>query len=127
MVRSCDTDSSTELCLDSPTLASVSPSGGPLSGLTVVSIFGSDFVETNETVVEFKTSPPSGNRYANATVLSSSYIKVITPSVPSASIYTVNVALNGQQFVSSGLTFQFYCTFVMLIVVNRVFPSFRVH
>ena len=75
-------------------------------------MIGMEFVSTGEVTVGFTQG--STKRLVPGTVLTASQIVVFAP-FGSAGMANLSVALNGQQFVSSGVTsFMYYSTWFML-------------
>ena len=87
-------------CIVDITLTGLTPLFGPIGGDTTVTIIGSNFVNTGTIVARFV----SGSTIVDvrpATFISASTVSCKSPAFGSTGPYTVQVALNGQSFVSS--------------------------
>ena len=97
-------------CIDETfSLDSISPRSGPNSGSTLLTVFGGPFASTTEAVVQFTDSNNVVYNFP-ATVVSSGAVVCNTSAIPFNGTVTVSLSLNGQQFVSSAITFLVYCT-----------------
>jgi hypothetical protein len=76
------------------------PSAAPIAGGTVVNVSGSGLVATPEGVsVLFGTRPATA-----VTRLSASLVQCVAPAVASVQTVSLNLSLNGQDFVRVGTT-----------------------
>jgi len=87
------------------TVNSLVPWTGPTSGDTLVSIFGSNFVDMTSITVSFTNSRTS---IVQGTFVSTTCIITRSPSSAEAALAVVEVALNGQQYTTSAKTFTYY-------------------
>ena len=92
------------------TVISTSPMSGPVSGNTMLDIYGANFTDTSEIIVRFQSTEDTNIKsYANGSFVSNSQIRCATPSLDmTSSMATVEVALNGQQFTNNGVQFFYY-------------------
>lgn len=83
----------------------VSPLSGPRSGNTLLTIKGANFVNTGEIIVRFV----NGSTQATATgvFVDSNHVMCITPVFPLETSCDIHVALNGQQFSNSSVSYLF--------------------
>eukprot|EP00698_Gefionella_okellyi_P025823 TRINITY_DN9606_c0_g1_i1.p1 TRINITY_DN9606_c0_g1~~TRINITY_DN9606_c0_g1_i1.p1 ORF type:complete len:5899 (-),score=1194.87 TRINITY_DN9606_c0_g1_i1:131-16627(-) len=88
-------------------VSSVSPNSGPTTGLTFISIVGVNFTQTNETKIRFSNSSSGYSSVVAGLFVSSTLVTCSTPSA-SAMVVSVEVGLNGQQFTSNGILFNFF-------------------
>lgn len=96
-------------------ITSVKPLSGPSSGNTLVTIFGSNFNQTNEIVVKFFTA--SDERFVNGSFDSITKVLCESPAWPYAdAAVEIEVALNGQQF-SSSHPFTFYGMLLLISIL----------
>ena len=87
-------------------IVSISPNSGPISGDTDVSVFGKNFIDSNDLACKFGNSS-----LVKATFLSSSEIKCISPSVVTTERIVeaiVVVTNNAHHFTQDSITFTFY-------------------
>jgi len=90
-------------------ISALSTRSGPITGDTVLSIYGSNFVFTGEIAVQFVNG--SEKEIVVGTFVNDTVITCITPSFAAYASHMfveVSVALNSQQFTSMSLPFQFY-------------------
>lgn len=92
-------------------VSALSPAQGPITGGTFLTVVGTTLAPTTEILISFTNG--TFTEFANGTFASASHIECVTPSfaghLPSA-VVTVEVALNGQQFTTGGVTFFYYGT-----------------
>jgi alpha-tubulin suppressor-like RCC1 family protein len=82
---------------DTPTVTSIAPNGGPISGGLDITVFGANLLDTNSTMCRF------GRFMSPAIGFSSSLTAVIcvSPSVALPEVLTLEIALNGRNFTSN--------------------------
>lgn len=104
---------------DSVVVQSVSPVSGPVTGGTLLTVFGQNFVDTNEITISF------GNNTAGvvaATFVSSVQLVALTPPLLPAQPVPVEVALNGQQYTDDAVQFSYFDVGSGVILLS-VLPS----
>ena len=102
------------------TVISTSPMSGPVSGNTMLDIYGVNFTDTSEIIVRFMNMTTVV--YANGTYVSHSHIRCVSPPFPlSTAVVFVDVALNGQQFTSNHVTYYYYGMFDSMSSVVTLF------
>jgi hypothetical protein len=99
--------------LSPPHLDSCFPLHGPLSGGTILHLYGSEFVEGNM-FCRF------GGRTVTANYISNSHVTCVAPSQNKAERIQLGISVNGVHFMSSGL----YYEYVEEIEVSSVEPNF---
>ncbi len=102
---------------NTPEIVDVSPTSGPISGGSVLTIRGNNFIETDSLKVRISTVLPEGavgqpeTFIVDAKFISSECIECTTPSIKldddslSYVSVTVDVAINGLDFTDAGVTF----------------------
>lgn len=97
---------------------SVAPMNGPATGNTVLNIMGSGFGKTAEWHCSFASN--SHRILVNATVLSPTRLRCVTPAFPSApATVSLSLMVHGQDFLRQSVQY----TFHRPIRVKRVWPS----
>ena len=102
---------------DAPvSVIAVSPKEGPVTGNTLLTIWGANFTDTTQIQIRFA----NGSHIATAvgTFIDSSRIVCVTPEFDSMMLVSVEVALNGEQFTSNGVEF-FYYGLLSIYVTTR--------
>jgi len=97
-------------------VSQIIPAQGPTTGNTHVTIVGTKFVDTGEITVLFANTTDS---IVSGSFSSPSVITCISPPFEVA-LTTVRVALNGQQYTTSPVTYLFYDS---AIVVQSLSPA----
>lgn len=100
------------------TVADISPKSGPTTGVTTVVVSGNEYLETNETkcmfgdlVVDASFRPGTGGQPGQLVCVSAPCCYDDTTGIHVAGTVNFEIALNGQQYTTSGLgavNFRFY-------------------
>ena len=97
----------TVFCTDDSSVMGVSPSNGPANRNVLVTVTGSEFVDSANLYCRF------GSRSTQATFQTATLLECYTP--PSdASVVFVEVTNNNQDYTASGVTFTFDCTLMFV-------------
>ena len=83
-----------------PVVDSVYPSFGPVSGNTVVHIYGSG-LSVSGLMCQF------GNAISTMAVFSDSHVSCVTPQQSAVSVAVLSFSVNGEQFSSTGFVFRY--------------------
>lgn len=91
---------------ESPTVASVLPTTGPVSGSTAVSVTGTNYLSTYVPVCMFGTYSP-----VTASVLSSTLLKCFSPmATGGVASVNVQVSMNNQDYTTNVVLYQYQGT-----------------
>ncbi|KAE9224791.1 hypothetical protein PF005_g5786 [Phytophthora fragariae] len=90
--------------VEEPSVVSIFPTGGPVTGTTVVSVAGAHFVSTSKSVCRF------GDRTVPAMVVSSTEVSCLVQPATWASIGRVRFQFssNGQEFSQESISYLFF-------------------
>ena len=88
------------MMIDQPTVTSVWPTTGPVRGKSMVTVYGTNFLNTDNLRCNF-SEPTDG------TWVSPSIIRCSSPEVPSPRFVSVEVTNNNQDYTSSMVAFEY--------------------
>lgn len=102
------------LYYETPELFNITPTCGPVTGYTQVTLFGKNFLDMGFGKVKCAFN---GTIFMNATILETDIIKCDSPPLPpnfgysesgAAPFYYISVTLNGREFTNTSIKFIYY-------------------
>ena len=103
----------------SPALGSATPAFGPITGGTRVTLFGTNFTESEDTQVTFDGRPAT-----NVTVVSPFVLTAVAPAHAAGAVNVRVTNRNGAVALGQGFTYYTTGTTVTALKLNSLFPTF---
>eukprot|EP00960_Hanusia_phi_P061425 764840-Hanusia_phi.AAC.1 len=115
----CHSNSVSFLYWEEVNLYNLEPSAGPLSGGTTVKIAGT-FGSPSRVIVRF-----GAEQIIEAQILSTSLVQCVNTPVNRSGYVTIEISLDGGEYIRTNLSFQYYDRSKIIDVVPRLIPNQR--